>query len=314
MLSFTTRIDWELTLVAVAIAPVLILLSQRYRPRLRRQSREAKNLEQSALAVVQEALGALRVVKAFGQEEQEEDRYIRRSVEGMRCRLRVALDQGRYALFVGLTTAVGTAAVLWIGVRDVQTGALTLGSLLLVMAYLGQLYAPLKTLCQKAGGLQGYLASAERVFSVLDRVPGVPRPPNARPGASKNELVAAAQSANAHDFIVNVPEGYQTQVGERGMRLSGGERQRISLARAFLKDAPILVLDEPTSSVDLKTEALIMQAMDRLMRDRTAVMIAHRTSTLENCDLKLELEGGHLVSPAKLTPASAAIDLREARR
>src|SRR5205814_4194144 len=88
----------------------------------------------------------------------------------------------------------------------------------------------------------------------------------ARPGATTEEIEKAAALANVHDFINTLPEGYQTRVGERGMRLSGGERQRISLARAFLKDAPILVLDEPTSSVDVKTEAMIMDAMERLMR------------------------------------------------
>jgi len=87
-------------------------------------------------------------------------------------------------------------------------------------------------------------------------------------------------------------------VGERGMRLSGGERQRVSLARAFLKDAPILVLDEPTSAVDLATEALIMEAFERLSRGRTTIMIAHRLSTLEFCDLRLELEAGR-VSPVR---------------
>ena len=87
----------------------------------------------------------------------------------------------------------------------------------------------------------------------------------APPGASGEEIVAAAKAANAHDFIARLPDGYDTQVGERGMRLSGGERQRISLARAFLKDAPILILDEPTSSVDVQTEAVIMEAMERLM-------------------------------------------------
>ena len=122
----------------------------------------------------------------------------------------------------------------------------------------------------------------------------------ARPSARENEIVAAAKLANAHDFIVNLPEGYRTQVGERGMLLSGGERQRISLARAFLKDAPILLLDEPTSSVDVTTEAVIMDAMQRLMRGRTTFMIAHRTSTLENCDLRLEIEDGRLVAAADL--------------
>jgi ATP-binding cassette subfamily B protein len=117
----------------------------------------------------------------------------------------------------------------------------------------------------------------------------------ADPGASEEEIVQAAKAANAHDFIVGLPDGYETQVGERGMRLSGGERQRIALARAFLKDAPLLIMDEPTSSVDMKTEAEIMEAMKRLMDGRTSFMIAHRLSTLENCDLLLEIDHGNLV-------------------
>jgi ATP-binding cassette subfamily B protein len=117
-----------------------------------------------------------------------------------------------------------------------------------------------------------------------------------RPGASHEEIIAAAQAANIHEFIVSLPEGYQTPVGERGMRLSGGERQRISLARAFLKDAPILILDEPTSSVDTKSEAVIMGAMERLMRGRTTFMIAHRPNTLQNCALRLHVEAERVVA------------------
>src|SRR5437660_10189362 len=110
-----------------------------------------------------------------------------------------------------------------------------------------------------------------------------------------DEVIAAATAAKAHDFITNLPNGYDTLVGEPGMRLSGGERQRISLARAFLKDASILILDEPTSSVDTKTEAAIMEAMERLMRGRTSFMISHRLSTLKNCDVLLVIEHGRLV-------------------
>jgi len=118
----------------------------------------------------------------------------------------------------------------------------------------------------------------------------------ARPDAGREEIVAAAKAANAHDFIRRLPRGYDTPVGERGMTLSGGERQRVSLARAFLRDAPILILDEPTSAVDLKSEALIMEAIERLIRGRTTFIVAHRLSTLEHCDLRLELEGGRLVT------------------
>src|SRR5260370_25983170 len=108
-------------------------------------------------------------------------------------------------------------------------------------------------------------------------------------------IVEAAKLANAHDFVSRLPQGYRTEVGERGMTLSGGESQRISLARAFLKDAPILILDEPTSSVDVTTEAAIMEALDRLMHGRTTFMIAHRLSTLQNCDLRLEIGAGRLL-------------------
>src|SRR5262249_39837900 len=111
----------------------------------------------------------------------------------------------------------------------------------------------------------------------------------ARPGASEAEVVAAARAASAHDFISGLPQGYQTLVGERGLRLSGGERQRIALARAFLKDAPILILDEPTSAVDVRTESVILEAMERLMHGRTTFLIAHRLSTLRDCDVLLKI-------------------------
>ena len=407
MIVVTARLDWQLALVALGVTPALLLLSRVYRSHLRTQSRYVKKLETAALAVVHETLGALRVVKAFGQEGRETDRFIRRSSEGMAARIHLAFLEGRFGLLVGLTTAGGVAAVLLIGVRHVRSGTLTLGELLMVLSYLGQLYDPLKTISRKAAALQSYLASAERVFALLDERPDVPERPHARPlgravgavefrdvcfaydadhpvlhvvsfdvppgarvavagttgagkttlvslltrfydptggailldgvdlrdyrladlrdqfaivlqepvlfstsiaeniayarpGAGELEIVQAARAAGAHDFIIRLPRGYATPVGERGMQLSGGERQRVALARAFLKDAPLLILDEPTSSVDVKTEAVILDAMDRLMRGRTAFLITHRASALVGCDVRLQLERGRLV---EATPA-----------
>ncbi len=107
-----------------------------------------------------------------------------------------------------------------------------------------------------------------------------------------DEVVAASRAASAHGFVTSLPDGYDTLVGERGMKLSGGERQRISIARAFLKNAPILILDEPTSALDVNTETQILNAIQALMEGRTTLMIAHRASTLRNCDMIVILESG----------------------
>jgi ATP-binding cassette, subfamily B, bacterial len=181
MIVVTARLDWPLALVALAVCPPLLILSRAYRRRMRKQSRHVKKLEATALGVVHETLGALRVVKAFGQEARETDRFLRRAREGMVERIRLALLEGRFGVFVGLTVALGTAAVLLIGVRHVHAGIITLGQLLMVLTYLGQLYDPLKTISRKAAALQSYLASAERVYALLDELPDVPERPNARP-------------------------------------------------------------------------------------------------------------------------------------
>jgi ABC-type multidrug transport system fused ATPase/permease subunit len=116
-----------------------------------------------------------------------------------------------------------------------------------------------------------------------------------RPGASQEEIERAARMANIHEYIASLPEGYSTLVGERGVRLSGGQRQRLSLARAILKDAPILLLDEPTSALDTESEALVQEALERFMAGRTTIVIAHRLSTIRNADRVLVLEEGRIV-------------------
>ncbi len=403
ILYVTARIDWQLVLIAIGVSLVLMWATYWYTGRLRDSWHRSKEKDSSAMALAQEVLGALRVVKAFGGETREQQRFALRSGEGARLRIAVSYRAGIFKLIVGLTIALGMALTLFVGGLHVRSNRTTLGDLVMIMAYLVQLYTPLAVTTNKIGALQTALAGIERAFSVLGEPAEVIERPHARSlaraegsvilqrvsfghrddglvledvsfevpagssvgivgrtGAGKttlvnllsrfydpthghvlldgvdireykltdlrnqfglvpqdpvlfsrtiaeniayasadageHDIIEAAKAANAHAFIMRLPEGYRTIVGERGATLSGGERQRIALARAFLKNAPILILDEPTSSIDLKTEASIMEATQRLIGGRTAFIIAHRPSTLENCDILLTIEHGKVAT------------------
>src|ERR1044071_740387 len=199
MIYVTARINWQLAIVALAVSPAIFLVSRIYRRRLRGQAREVKKIESSALAVVHEVLGAARVVKAFGQEDREENRFVHKSNEGMRARMRLVFSEGGYGLLVALITAVGMAAVMFIGVRAIESGALALGSFMLVWGYIAQLYGPLKTISKKAASLQNNLAGAERAFALLDEVPEVAERANARPLARARGAMVFRNVAFAYE-------------------------------------------------------------------------------------------------------------------
>jgi ATP-binding cassette subfamily B protein len=397
----TNYIDSQLTWIALIAAPVLIVLVRLFGVPLKKRWRKVSKLDSASMSVVQEALSALRVVKAFGKEDEEHDRFLDHANRKVKGQIEAVTAQAVFGGLTGLTLTVALASVLFIGALHVQQGLLSIGELTLVMAYIGQIFAPLRKMTQGSAALAKSLVKAERVFSVLDHELEVKDRPDAqtmkrcsgalefrkvffsyredlsvlnevsfavepgsrvgirgktgagkttlaalmmrfydpdagqilldgidlrdirledlrnqfamvlqepvlfsatlsenisyaKTGATEEEVIHAAKLANAHEFISALPDGYDTEVGERGMMLSGGERQRIALARAFLKDAPILILDEPTSSVDTKTELVIMEAMERLMKGRTTFMIAHRLSTLDHCDLQVEIANGRL--------------------
>ena len=394
-------LDWELALIALLVSPLMFLLTFVFRPRIRAGWRKFRASESAAMAVAQESLGASRLVKSYGQEERKNKELVSHYDASLSASLKVQVDSAVYSLLVGILTAAGLAAVLYIGIGHVQAGILTLGSLLVVNYYVTQLYGPLRNVGQSILDIQMSLTGVERYRAVLDEKPDVPESPNAvslgrakgniafrnvwfeytkdhsvlrdisfelppgnrlgvvgptgsgkttlstlllrlfdptkgeitlddidlkdykladlrnqyavvhqetvlfstsvaenirfaKPNATMDEVIAAATAAKAHDFITNLPNGYDTLVGERGMKLSGGERQRISLARAFLKNAPILILDEPTSSLDVHTETAILDTIQELMEGRTTMMIAHRPSTLRDCNMILVLEDGRV--------------------
>ena len=159
-----------------------------------------KNAETSALSVVQEVIGAIRVVKAFGQERREQKRLFDVARQGILERIRVIVAESEFSLLIGITVAGGTATVLFIGAEAVRAGQLTTGELVLVMAYIAQLYAPIQTMGKQIAAQQGSLASAERTFSILDENPAVVEAPNAKPLARANGDIAFANVSFAYDL------------------------------------------------------------------------------------------------------------------
>jgi ATP-binding cassette subfamily B protein/subfamily B ATP-binding cassette protein MsbA len=354
------------------------------------------------LAQAQEGLGAIRMVHAFGREDFEVSQFRQRAHESLQANLRLTLTNVNSALVIGTLIAVGTAAMYYVGSLHVLRGTLTLGSLLVFIAYLLMLYQPLESLTYTAWAMEGATAGARRCFEVLDRTDDVVDAPNAsaisktsgalgfenvrfgygpqqnvledislsispnqivalvggtgagkstllslvprfydpnsgtvtidshdlrtitkkslrakiaivlqdtllfsttvreniaygRSDATDEEIRDAARRAEADEFISRLPGGYDSPVGERGGHLSVGQRQRLGIARAFLKNAPILLLDEPTSALDPTTEAAIMETIKELMHGRTTLIVTHRLATIHRVDRIVVLEHGRIV-------------------
>ncbi len=391
-----------LAVLSLVVVPFLYYSIAYYAKRISPRVKKVRMMEGQSLSILHEAMSMLRVIMAFGREGYHHARFRRQGETALRARVRLTVGQTLFDLAVSLTTAAGTALVLGFGAYFVIQGELTVGQLLVVIAYIGAVYTPLQVISGAIGPIQEHLISLRMAFELLDAEPdirevwdavefeegwgyvgfdhvhfsytgrketlsdisfkvapgqlvGVVGPTGAgkstlvsliprfydlqegrvmvdgidvrhwklaalrdqisvvlqepllfhgsiannirygRLDASLKEVMEAAKAANAHEFIMRLPKKYDTIVGERGSRLSGGERQRISVARAFLKSAPILILDEPTSSVDSKTEAVILEALQRLAEGKTTFMIAHRLSTLWDADMILVMSGGRIV-------------------
>jgi ATP-binding cassette subfamily B protein/subfamily B ATP-binding cassette protein MsbA len=403
MFAIMWQMDRSLSILAILVAPPLGVLIRLFAGPMAERTYEHHQAEGEIMALAEQTLTSLPVVRAFGQEAHEEKRFRNLSARTIQAALRAYASQLQFKVGVGSVTAVGTAGIMALGGIHVLHGSLSVGSLLVFLAYLASLYTPLATLAYLSSGFASAAGGARRVFEVMDekdairdaagtrsfpqrrsgegrhvRLEGVsfgydldrpvlkgvtlegrpgemvalvgstgagkstlvsliPRffdpwegrvtmdgldireaqlssvraqvaivlqdpfllPLTAadniaygRPGATRNEVVAAAAAANAHDFILQLPQGYDTVIGEQGATLSGGERQRVAIARALLKDAPVLILDEPTSALDAGTEASLMEALERLMHGRTVFIIAHRLSTVRRADRIVVLEHG----------------------
>jgi ATP-binding cassette subfamily B protein/subfamily B ATP-binding cassette protein MsbA len=402
MLVVMLRLDWLLTLIALAIVPVLFLSILGMTRRVTTLATDMRVKESALWAVAQRTIGAIRVIQAFTTEDDEHRRFVRSSSESLDANLRLYTFQTAYAAFVNVLVAAGTAGVLWVGASHVLAGRLSLGEVLIFTSYLASLYAPINTLTQTWGLVQGARVGAERVFEILETAPDladgarplargdvhgavtfeavefgyepprlvltgvgfharagelvaivgatgagkttlvslIPRfyDPSAgrvlldgidvrdfrlkalrqqvamvlqpalvfpttvrenvaygRPDATPAQIHDAVRLAQLEEFVERLPQGLETVVGESGATLSAGEQLRITIARAILRDAPLLILDEPTSALDAATEALVMQGLERLMAGRTTFVIAHRLSTVRRADVVLVLDDGRIV-------------------
>ncbi|PYK69766.1 MAG: ABC transporter ATP-binding protein [Verrucomicrobia bacterium] len=400
------RLDWQLTLLSLAIVPLLIGTIYVFAKRIRTQSTTIQEQDSALLTQTQEGLSSIRMVHAFGREEFEVSQFHRQAHGSLQANLRLTMTNVKSGLAISTLIVIGTAAMYYVGSVHVLAGTLTLGALLVFIAYLVMLYQPLESLTYTAWAMEGATAGARRCFEILDRRDDVVDSPNAitiektngaiafqnasfgydsgreilsninltiapnqilglvggtgagkstllslvprfydpttgqitldgrdireitkktlrqqiaivlqdtllfsttvreniaygRPDATEEEIREAARRAQADTFISQLPDRYENQVGERGGHLSVGQRQRIGIARAFLKNAPILLLDEPTSALDPTTESVIMETIKELMRGRTTIIITHRIATIHGVDQIVVLENGRVVEQGR---------------
>lgn len=394
--------DWRLTVVVVALSPILLLTNASFRRRIKRAEEYVRRKEGDITSLAQETISSIKLVKAFGREQFETDRFETHTEEALDANLRVSRTEAAFSSWIGVLPALATAGMVWMGAHQVRSGDLEVDQLLVFIAYLREFYGPTRALSKLAGKVSRASVRAEKIAEVLQATPAVadlpgarPAPPlrgavafenvsfgylpdrpvlngvdfsvepgqvlalvgstgegkstivslvprlydptegvvrvdgcdlreftlaslqaqvsvvlqesvlfratvreniaYGRPDATFPEIVAAARAAKAHEFIEALPEGYETVIGERGDTLSGGQRQRIAIARALIRDAPILILDEPTTGLDATSEQLVLDALDRLMEGRTTIVVAHKLAAVRRADVILVIEDGRVV-------------------
>jgi len=402
IVGFLLYIDWKLALVSFLIIPLVSYVINKFGFKMRSISTKIQNEMSNVTNILQETLSAVRIVKAFNNEQKEIKKFSKANDRTLKQNLKGVQIEATITPIVELIISVGAAAFLWYGGHKVLRGEMTTGELITFIGYIGLLISPINILSKSYNLMQKAVGASERIFDllsveekviekenaekmpsidgevvfddisfsynegekVLDNInlkvdPGemvafvghsgagkttlvnlIPRfydvdtgelridginiknvtlsslrkqigivpqdtilfkgtiAENIAYGASnktREEIIDAAQKANAHQFIVDFDNGYETEVGERGVSLSGGQKQRISIARALLTDHKILILDEATSSLDLRSESLIQEALERLIKDRTTFVIAHRLSTIINADKIIVIEEGEIV-------------------
>jgi ABC-type multidrug transport system fused ATPase/permease subunit len=399
MLVIMFWLNWDFTMIAVGVTPFMLLMVSRFKKAVKKATREVRKQQSNVVAVVQQGLESMRVVKAFGRQDLEQEELSDVSKATVEAALKARRVKALLSPIVTVTVSLCTAFVLWRSSSLILKGIMTTGALTVFLSYLSKFFKPVQDLATMTNTIAQTAVGVERVRAILEandvieergdarepqplkgeikfenvafaynkdapvltdvnfqiqagQMVGVVGPtgggkstivsliprfydPSAgkvsidgvdirdyklhglrnqiayvlqetvlfrgtvaeniaygRGSATRDEIVKAAKLANADEFIAKMPQGYDTMVGDRGDTLSGGQRQRIGIARALIRNNPILILDEPTAALDTESEQLVMEALERLMKGRTVITIAHRLSTIRNSDKIVVLKGG----------------------
>ncbi|MGA9571222.1 MAG: ABC transporter ATP-binding protein [Candidatus Acidiferrales bacterium] len=399
MLFIMFWLNWDFTLIAVAVTPFMLLLVSRFKKVVKKATHEVRKEQSKIVSVVEAGLQSMRVVKAFGREDLAEEELAEVSEATVAASLKARRVKALLSPIVAITVALCTAVVLWRGSALILAGLMTAGALTVFLSYLNKFFKPVQDLATMTNTIAQAAVGVDRIRGILDADDIIPERPNAREvvtlagnidfehvafaysaeapvlkdvsfkikagqlvglvgptGGGKSTIVSliprfydpasgvvkidgvdvrdyksgsmrdqigyvlqetvlfegtvrdniaygrkgvtdeqireAAKLANADEFIARMPHGYDTMVGERGETLSGGQRQRIGIARAVIRNNPILILDEPTAALDTESERLVIDALEKLMKGRTVITIAHRLSTIRDANKIIVLKEG----------------------